>query len=190
MTIIFKHFIKLIIHNFNQWIGASTCQACPDGFSCANGLAQLCPLGSYCTGGTPIVCPDGKYGSKLGLISESECSPCPSGKYCTSGIISGDCDNGFYCRLGAKESNPNSSDCTDENEDAGPCPAGYFCSEVTNHIEVPCPPGMFYQLNLKKKHIKTLWKLKEWLLPGNKGTILSGFPLICHVKIVKLIIII
>ena len=84
----------------------------------------------------------------MGLSSQSECSPCPSGKFCTNGLISGDCQDGFYCRLGADRPDPPAAtDCNDA-KNAGPCPAGFYCSDQTNHIEVPCEPGMFSDMRL------------------------------------------
>ena len=126
--------------------GATTCQTCPYGFYWENGRAELCDLGFYCSAGQKFICDPGTYGSKMGLSSQSECSPCPSGKFCTNGLISGDCQDGFYCRLGADRPDPPATTDCNDSKNAGPCPAGFFCSDQTNHIEVPCEPGMFSEI--------------------------------------------
>ena len=95
----------------------------------------------------------------MGLSSQSECSPCPSGKFCTSGVISGDCQDGFYCRLGADRPDPPAAtDCNDA-KNAGPCPPGFYCSDQTNHIEVPCEPGTFSDMRASGKFSLSRWRV-------------------------------
>ncbi len=58
------------------------------------------------------------------------------GKFCALWLLEaaqGDCDNGFYCKLGAAHPRPND----DVN---GPCPRGHFCRAG---LKSECPAGTF-----------------------------------------------
>lgn len=61
------------------------------------------------------------------------------GYYCGSAGLSnvtGPCDAGYYCTLGATRSDPQ-NDAT-----GGTCPAGHYCPQGTG-VPQGCPPGYF-----------------------------------------------
>lgn len=129
---------------------SGTCQA---GYYCrlgadsatpsgAIGDAGICPAGSYCPSGTvdPQPCPIGYYSNTTGLTVDTECTLCDYGKYCdTTGLTepTADCDEGFYCLLGATVPNNPTEDST-----GGPCPVGHYCPQGTS-LPLGCPAGSY-----------------------------------------------
>ena len=82
---------------------------------------------------------------QLELAREDECLSCPPGKYCAgSGISSfpssqsGNCDPGFFCRLGVNTPRPSQN----FTGIGGVCPPGAYCLEGTSD-PIGCPNGTF-----------------------------------------------
>nr|XP_047130962.1 uncharacterized protein LOC100202447 isoform X1 [Hydra vulgaris] len=100
-----------------------------------------CPAGSYCPMNTtnPIPCPRGRYSNYTHLKTFEDCSLCDPGYYCEGGQshVSGECWEGFYCKLGSKFPNP-----PEITELSGPCPIGTFCPNGTSY-PLGCPRGTF-----------------------------------------------
>ena len=100
-----------------------------------------CPLGSYCPLNTtnPIPCPRGSYGKQTHLKTFDECSLCDPGHFCEGGLssVSGECWEGFYCKLGSKFPNP-----SEVTESGGPCPIGHFCLKGSS-FPLGCPKGTY-----------------------------------------------
>lgn len=123
---------------------ASECINCTAGYYCTDGITLVdCPQGNYCPSGTGNVfelCPVGTYGAATRLASAGECTQCTGGSYCdTPGntMVSGTCQAGYYCRLGADSATPSGS-----IGDAGICPAGSYCPSGTVDPQ-PCPSGYY-----------------------------------------------
>ncbi|XP_075892173.1 uncharacterized protein LOC142895201 [Nelusetta ayraudi] len=125
--------------------GAARCLSCPRGTVCSSsGTKQpsLCPAGHLCPAGTalPQPCPSGTFSNNTGAHNLSVCAPCPSGSYCHSAgttIPEGTCLQGFFCRGGATDPAPQTSDDSPNN---GPCPLGHYCPAGCLS-PIPCPPG-------------------------------------------------
>ncbi|XP_040546472.1 zonadhesin-like isoform X6 [Gallus gallus] len=121
---------------------------CWEGYYCDNQQGPVndftlypCPQGFYCPPGTnrstQYSCPAGTFGPRQKLKAVEECQSCPPGKYCEfSGLAAptGDCAEGFWCRIGARVRNPQ------DGESGFPCPPGHYCPEGAPH-PLKCPPG-------------------------------------------------
>ncbi len=79
----------------------------------------MCPANYYCPAGVSAgtFCPDGTFSSTTGLEQAAQCTACPTGKYCTNGVVTGDCDPGYFCHSGAPSKSPASMI----------CPTGHYC---------------------------------------------------------------
>ncbi|RUS80925.1 hypothetical protein EGW08_011306, partial [Elysia chlorotica] len=74
------------------------------------------------------------------LTAETECQPCLPGYYCdTPGLVypAGPCDAGYFCTEASNTSNPSVT-----NGQGGPCPLGSFCPEGSSMAQ-PCSPGSY-----------------------------------------------
>ena len=129
------------------------CKACEEGFICSAGIKEICPNYRYCDGlGSEYtfgqLCPNGTYGIELdddddyGFNGTVNCTACPAAQFCTAGRITGDCAPGYVCLQNANQHTPNIEDAEGNNEDAYPCPLGYYCEEGTEFPEL-CPLGTF-----------------------------------------------
>ncbi|XP_021231890.1 zonadhesin-like isoform X5 [Numida meleagris] len=121
---------------------------CWEGYYCDNQQGPVidftlypCSQGFYCPQGTSrstqYSCPAGTFGPRQKLKAVKECQSCPPGKYCEfSGLAAptGDCAEGFWCRIGARVRNPQ------DRESGSPCPPGHYCPEGAPH-PIKCPPG-------------------------------------------------
>ncbi|XP_032305021.1 zonadhesin-like isoform X2 [Coturnix japonica] len=121
---------------------------CWEGYYCDNQQGPVtdftlypCPQGFYCPPGTSrstqYSCPAGTFGPRQKLKAVKECQSCPPGKYCEfSGLAAptGDCAEGFWCRIGARVRNPQ------DGESGFPCPPGHYCPEGAPR-PLKCPPG-------------------------------------------------
>ncbi|XP_076147240.1 uncharacterized protein LOC143131472 [Alosa pseudoharengus] len=134
-------------------IGSDSCIPCRPGFYCEEAVVGdplPCPPHTFCPAATmvPQPCPDGTFTHphQGGLRDERECLPCPPGKYCRAGQIKGVCAAGYVCVSSSSDFSPqghvlaqaNRSVCKWGVQCAGPCPAGFFCAEGTEHAQ-PCP---------------------------------------------------
>ena len=134
-------------------MGLESCEACPAGKYCENDgtiLPLPCPQGFYChkgdaNGGEKQACPSGTYGAREGLKDLSECSKCLTGHFCEESAlknVSGLCNAGYYCRLGASLPTP-ALDVGHNPPWFGPCPTGgYYCEEGASD-PLPCPSGRY-----------------------------------------------
>ncbi|XP_078539496.1 uncharacterized protein LOC144824222 [Lissotriton helveticus] len=109
---------------WKQLTSAGECSPCPAGFYCAlEGLKEpsgRCLPGFWCIQRAKTSNPtDGVTGR-----------PCPRGKFCVSGLISGDCQAGYFC------------DFQSTRPDQMFCPPGYFCPKGTEG-PVPCKAGTY-----------------------------------------------
>ena len=94
-----------------------------------------CPAGHFCVEGTRAPyehpCPPGYFNNKTGQIDKRSCEPCTPGMYCEGpGSVNpdGDCDEGFFCRMGS--TSPRPGDMGQYNEsvlDTSPCYRKYDC---------------------------------------------------------------
>lgn len=85
------------------------------------------------------------YYLQTGLASENECWQCKPGKYCSGygnkvfpSASSGDCDAGFYCKLGVNTPRPSDN----YTGIGGVCPKGSYCPKGTAE-PIGCPNGTF-----------------------------------------------
>ncbi|KAL8273758.1 hypothetical protein Esti_002358 [Eimeria stiedai] len=131
---------------YNPNEGQAQCRPCDAGFYCPTpGLAIMtqCPAGYYCEEASeaPTPCPEGTLSSRPMQPSIESCRACPSGYYCIgtgNQVVSGTCDEGFYCAKGSREPRPKTS----LQGTSGPCPQGAYC---TRGVERPhlCLPGTY-----------------------------------------------
>ena len=157
---------------FSRGLGELDCDDCIAGFYCPSGTINpvTCPLGNFCPGNAtlPADCPDGTYGNSLGLQSADQCTPCPTGSFCLGGVVTGQCNAGFFCREGASRADPPGRECPagyfcvagtvtpqpcaantfrfssggTSQASCTTCPAGFRC-ESNNPVPTPCDPGFF-----------------------------------------------
>lgn len=133
---------------------------CAPGYLCLNGTGKypaeelLCDEGYFCTGdlivGEP--CPPGTYNPEKGKGHSSDCLKSPAGKYALRGSAhpTGDCEPGFYCpeestmpqMIGCPPGTFRSLPGGANEDDCGPCPAGYYCPLGTKDPR-PCPTGYY-----------------------------------------------
>lgn len=65
-----------------------------------------CPRGYYCpaqTGADWKPCPAGTYSNETSLFDASQCTDCPPGEFCAGDLrtrSNGQCEAGYYCRIG------------------------------------------------------------------------------------------
>ncbi|OAF70026.1 hypothetical protein A3Q56_02216, partial [Intoshia linei] len=116
---------------------------CEVGYYCPLGAQNpiLCPKGSYCEikSSVDTKCPSGTYNRLTGSVTLSECLKCPNGKYCQSvGLknVEGDCSTGYYCKSGAKSSQPT------DGVTGGKCQDGYYCPAGTK-TQLICKEGTY-----------------------------------------------
>ncbi|CAG9331890.1 unnamed protein product [Blepharisma stoltei] len=122
----------------------STYKKCPQGYYCpSSGMTTptACEAGYYCPQGSinHLECPAGTYNEKTQRWQLSDCLSCPPGKYCegTSNVSwDGDCQEGYYCRGGAVQKNPNN------DAQGGKCPKGYYCP-AGSVLPTKCTPGSY-----------------------------------------------
>jgi hypothetical protein len=97
-----------------------SCKDCPIGHYCeqetSDFTANPCPVGHYCplktTTANEFPCPIGTYNPDERRYVISHCIYCTPGKYCSTtgrSTVEGDCDEGYYCRLGAASETPPST---------------------------------------------------------------------------------
>ena len=133
---------------YQPMFAQSDCLQCPNGYYCPDsGMSTyehtICPYGNYCPveSSVPFRCPIGTFSASTGLFMESQCSDCTPGYYCNStGLseVTGPCDAGYYCTLGAEQKTHDSlADST-----GGVCPEGHYCPQGTAH-PIECPKGTF-----------------------------------------------
>jgi hypothetical protein len=133
---------------YNPMYAQSSCLACPSGYYCPDSAMTtyedtLCPIGNYCPAQSqhPSRCPIGTFSNDVGLSMQSQCVQCTPGSYCgSSGLhqVSGPCDAGFFCTLGAQLSTHASV--TDSM--GGVCPTGHYCP-VNTAYPIECPAGTY-----------------------------------------------
>lgn len=125
--------------------GTALPQPCPSGtFSNNTGAHNLsvcapCPSGRYChSAGTTI--PEGAQPHHYFRIQTSQLTGITSHKRVASSFFfffPGTCLQGFFCRGGATDPAPQTSDDSPNN---GPCPLGHYCPAGCLS-PIPCPPG-------------------------------------------------
>ena len=136
---------------------STQCISCPPGKYC-EGTANTAPDGDcnggyYCTQGAVkadpdnsaqgAVCPKGHF-CPAGSVEPVKCTP---GKYCeTTGLaaVTGNCDEGYYCKEGASTKRPRDGLTGDI------CPSGYYCEEGSE-MPTPCAPGTYQGAQGKAK---------------------------------------
>ncbi len=125
--------------------GLASCLDCTGGSYCIEGTSDTtmvtCPLGNYCPTGsaTPTKCPKGTYRGTTGAVTSADCTKCDAGRVCSQdGLSAPDlyCDPGYYCQLGAYNSQP-----TDATI-GGYCVEGTYCPKGAS-APVPCTAGKF-----------------------------------------------
>ena len=111
--------------------GQSSCEPCKTRYYCpSKGMDYPtgCDAGRYCDGQSlqaTTKCPTSTFSNLMRLEKADECQDCVSGAWCfTEGItdVEGQCDSGYFCKLKATESSPNTLE-----TNFGPCPAFLFC---------------------------------------------------------------
>ncbi|OAF66035.1 hypothetical protein A3Q56_06248, partial [Intoshia linei] len=108
--------------------------ACTAGYWCkrastyANPIGEIfgdkCPPGFYCTNGLPIPCPPGTFRNTEGAAALNDCTKCKAGFYCDTfklTSVTGQCDQGYYCSLGATIPRPL------DGITGNICPIGTYC---------------------------------------------------------------
>ena len=117
-----------------------------------------CTAGHYCFEGTadPVPCPAGTFMANIlndgineffdmgGDKHNFTCTPCTNSNTCTTTGLSapdGNCGQGYWCNLGATESNAACSLPYCENM-FGICPANSYCP-ANSHTPVSCPAGTY-----------------------------------------------
>ena len=133
--------------------GVTCISGCGDGL-CSVGLASrqggLCPPGHYCPEGTAaaLACPAGTYTNNTARTVLSDCLPCPPGKYCDGSTPAlpgtGDCQEGYYCVLGADTATPTVLSGTPLTGGLI-CPIGHKCPTASS-LATPCQPGTYQAL--------------------------------------------
>jgi hypothetical protein len=126
--------------------GLSECMICPAHYYCNTTCSSplSCPAGAYCPAGTGAVqplCPAGTYSNQDFLAQSSECTDCDPGWYCNStGLTSpsGECLEGYYCRLSAVDPYGRAN----TNDDPFICPHGAYCPTGTGD-PILCSAGYF-----------------------------------------------
>ena len=90
-------------------------------FCAGNSTGGQCEPGEFCPEGSiePTLCTPGYYCDDYGLANET-----------------GECDAGYYCKLGASVSDPK------DNVTGGLCPVGHYCLQGT-YDPYPCPAGYY-----------------------------------------------
>ena len=145
--------------------GATSCQPCPVGSVCIDGVLAQCPPGSYGTA-TSIYsatgcsnCTAGSYNPNYGAASSASCLSCAAGTFSSYGASSCEqCPSGTsnpstgassptlcaLCAKGKYSTFPAQSSCSLL------CPAGYFGAKLGgmsfDDACAPCPPG-YYSAN-------------------------------------------
>ena len=123
----------------------NSCAACTAGYYCMEGTQTstriICPTGHYCPEGSaiPTKCPVGSHRSTTGGTELNSCDPCPAGSICTQmGLTDpdGTCDPGYYCKLGATDSQPR------DDSIGGYCTEGAYCPRGTA-APINCQSGTF-----------------------------------------------
>ncbi|XP_034557340.1 zonadhesin [Notolabrus celidotus] len=74
------------------------------------------------------------------MAKPQDCLLCPSGSFCMApgkGVISGQCDAGYYCLSGAWSPTPQDRGMTGDG-----CPVGYYCPQGSS-APLPCPIGHY-----------------------------------------------
>eukprot|EP01029_Cantina_marsupialis_P004430 TRINITY_DN14448_c0_g1_i4.p1 TRINITY_DN14448_c0_g1~~TRINITY_DN14448_c0_g1_i4.p1 ORF type:complete len:2721 (+),score=1122.55 TRINITY_DN14448_c0_g1_i4:133-8163(+) len=153
-----------------------SCINCPAGFYCPEKCVSpvSCPMGFYCPAQTQrydqFACPIGTFNARVELSAEAECTPCTAGSYCaTEGLTAPTdvCAPGYYCTLGAVQSDPTDGKtgdkcdagfvCTAGSSVPAPraengesdmgyiCPVGYYCPKGSV-AEIGCSPGTYNSL--------------------------------------------
>ncbi|KAL8424659.1 hypothetical protein Efla_006444 [Eimeria flavescens] len=131
---------------YNPNEGQEHCRACDAGFYCPDtGLTTItqCPAGYYCEEGSiePTPCPEGTLNSRTMQPSLESCRPCPPGFYCSgkgNQVVSGTCDEGFFCATGSATPRPEAN----PQGTLGPCPKGAYCERGQERPHL-CPPGTY-----------------------------------------------
>lgn len=141
--------------------GNITCQACPSGYYCRNGLPPVqcsigeysphfsenclnCPRGFKCPASglsSPVICSDGYY---TNAERQSSCMPCEPGRSCANKNNSEICPAGTFSPSGVLGCMPcgNGSYSLAEASACIPCPAGKSCSDPSLPPQ-DCPVGYY-----------------------------------------------
>ena len=132
---------------YSSTIASSSCDICPAGYYCpgatVNYTDYVCPSGHYCTEGTKYAtefpCPVGTFNSYHGATNISGCIECLPGSYCSSegqANVTGLCDPGYYCAVGASIPQPIHS------TTGGRCNVGQYCPRGSS-MPLSCDPGYY-----------------------------------------------
>lgn len=132
---------------YNDAYRQTSCKICPQGYYCPNsGMASFigfpCTAGHYCPIGTiqPVKCPPGTFSNQIGNVNVSQCTLCTTGDYCDADAlqaVSGPCDAGYFCIIGAKSQTQPVLSST-----GGPCTPGHYCLSGSAS-PLPCPRGTY-----------------------------------------------
>ncbi|OAF70388.1 hypothetical protein A3Q56_01860 [Intoshia linei] len=137
---------------YQDLIKQTSCKPCPAGKACLIGTKLVsefieCPIGHYCPIGTRYgtenPCPVGTYNALKNKGLLTDCIKCTKGNYCEGrgiGAVTGLCNAGYFCTLGATIQNP--TDGTTGNI----CPTGYYCVQGSFEPKI-CDPGKYCAVN-------------------------------------------
>ncbi|XP_071807027.1 uncharacterized protein, partial [Asterias amurensis] len=108
----------------------------------SRGDAGICPPGYFCKQGTgePEACPVSTFNNETNRERMDQCQTCLEGHYCDIPGLdypAGECEAGYYCKLGSNSSNPSTT-----TESGGPCPTGSFCIPGSSDHTL-CLPGYY-----------------------------------------------
>nr|XP_006821767.1 PREDICTED: uncharacterized protein LOC100369099 [Saccoglossus kowalevskii] len=119
---------------------------------------DVCWAGYYCPNGTdyPVTCPSGTFLPSAGMDAVDDCLYCTGGYYCESSgqtNVTGLCQAGFYCIIGANTSTPQDGItgnicweghyCEEGSAWPSACPNGTFMNHTGASVCDICPAGYF-----------------------------------------------
>ena len=145
----------------------ATCQSCPTGYACNDGVKTICPPGTYGDAGTSrcISCIEGYYQPSSGA---SECIRCPVGKYSEIQGASFCLD----CATGSYSDSAGASKCTD-------CPDGkiydYEQSKCICHCEgEPCVGDEYGCCAIRPRDVS--WQDPDYCEDDHNGAFVGPCP--------------
>ncbi len=125
----------------------TSCLDCPEGFYCPTSALTiyadyLCTMGHYCPRGSinPSKCPSGTFSNITGNVNITQCTDCTPGYYCQyDGLteVTGPCNAGYYCVIGASSRIQPATTST-----GGQCFTGHYCLSGSGY-PTPCPRGSY-----------------------------------------------